>query len=216
MMSDRGAWPRRPAWSGLSKRPPGRRGPNGHFLPEAGFIGVTCGHKHCTLCGRWRPVSDFSVWNVRGGLKLGSRCQTCHNRLNYTRYRSEDESQRALRREYQRFYKEAQRRARGIQPRNAPNRRTVVDRIERVFLPREPILDEIDRWLQVHLPEWRRDEERTVERLGMLAGVDGKTIRRIQTGESQHVQIDIADRLAMALDVPLPLLYPDDDQEVAA
>lgn len=119
-----------------------------------------------------------------------------------------------MKRERQRFNAEGKRRQEGIPQRQFKNRKTVIDRGERIFLPREPLLREIDFWLQLHLPEWRRDEDRTVENLASLAGTSARQVYRLQVGESRHVQLDLADRLAMAMGIPLVLLY--EDEEMAA
>lgn len=196
----------RPAWCGLKK---GRPNP------------VVCGRRFCARCGRWRLVA--TEFHLYPNGKFHSICRTCKRIANRRDQQARTEEQRELVREYQRFWQEVRRRAAGIPPRrfnySSENRRrrvTVVDRRERVLLPRQPILDEIERWLQSNLPEWRRDPERSVENLAALAGLDPRTINRIQNGESQHVSLDVADKLAMALDVPLALIYPDDEERLAA
>lgn len=91
----------------------------------------------------------------------------------------------------------------------------MIDRAEQVFLPIAPLLGEIDRWLQLDQPEWRRNPERSVENLAALAGINARTINRFQNGQSRRIRIDVADKLAVALDIPMPLIWPDDEEMAA-
>jgi hypothetical protein len=69
----------------------------------------------------------------------------------------------------------------------------------RVFLDREPIVLEIAAW---------RRANSTIA-LSRLARVPDRTIRWIVSGESAHVRLDMADKLACAIDLPLSYLYRD-------
>jgi hypothetical protein len=71
----------------------------------------------------------------------------------------------------------------------------------RIFLAREPLVEELTAWRRENLA-------RSWVTLGQRAGVPERSIRRIVSGESRHVRLDMADKLAMALDQPLSLLYP--------
>jgi hypothetical protein len=68
----------------------------------------------------------------------------------------------------------------------------------RIFLEREPLLAEIAAWRAQH----------SMMALAQRAGVPDRSIRRIVSGESAHVRLDLADKLAMAMDQPLGLMYP--------
>ncbi len=190
----------RPAWPGFGR---GVRNP------------LVCGRKFCPDCGRWRHACDFRVTRHHGKERLDSYCDTCRLRFKRRARSRWTPEQRALHREYQRFWTEAQRRAVGT-PSRTFRRRVPSDRKERSLLSVDPILTAINQWLQLHLPEWRRDPDRTVENLGSLAGLDARTINRYQSGESRRIQLNAADKLAMALDTPLSLLYPDEDEQEAA
>lgn len=112
--------------------------------------------------------------------------------------RLKDPERLELRREYGRIWAEGKRRERGVPVRQFRNRRTVIDRIERVFLPREPLVSELEIW---------RAAEGTFEGLARLSGVSARTIYRYRYGESSRVRIDVADRLALALGIPSAVLF---------
>lgn len=190
----------RPKWCGM-----GRGTPNP----------IVCGRRFCGSCGRWRHVCDFHFTRVHGFPRLDAYCRACRRVRKRRDHANLSPEQRQLVRERGRFNAERKRRQEGVPQRQFKNRQTVIDRAERVFLATGPILEEIDRWLMLHLPEWRRDEDRSVENLARLAGMSARGIYRLQTGESEHVRLDVADKLARALDIPLALIYPE-DQEMAA
>lgn len=210
----------RPAWSGLkgrTQRP-------------------VCGHKHCTVCGRWRPILDFHVnardddgncvrlqticmccERIRGRIRNGNRArgrpyeprkplmtaeQKLQTRREFYERARKDPKRAALQREYQRIWAEAKRREKGVPPRNFKHRRTVIDKAERIFLDPAPIIAEIER---------QNGAINQVD-LAALAGLPVRAIYRLQVGESKRVRLDVADKLAMALDVPLAVLY-DDERE---
>lgn len=91
---------------------------------------------------------------------------------------------------------------------------------EMVYASAAPFAAAIDEWIAAHQRRYRshrpvRDARtalggalRTtgIEELARRTGMPAKSIRRYQTGESRIISIDNADRLAMALNVPLSLL----------
>ena len=156
---------------------------------------LVCGRKFCSRCGHWRHACDFrpDPRNTRTGLR--SRCTTCERVKSRERHAQLTEEQRQLIREYQRIWTEVQRRRANIPPRDWPNRRSVIDRVERVLLDREPIVREL------------RMRNGELSSLARASGVPERTIGRILSGESRHVRIDVADKLAVAMGVPLALLY---------
>jgi hypothetical protein len=124
-----------------------------------------------------------------------ARCAACQNAAKVWHWRNMPEEQREIVREYWRIYRNAKRHEAGAKPRAFRDRKTVVDRPEYVFLSLPPLVDELDRL--------NGD-------LGMIAkraGVPERTILRLRTGESQRVRIDVADKLAVAMGIPLELLY---------
>ena len=158
---------------------------------------IVLGRRYCVGCGRWRPVHDYPriARQQAGGLR--SRCWACHRayQRRWLAERSADE--RELYREYARIWQEAKRREAGIQ-RRVYRRRSVVDRTERVLLDPGPILSELHR---------RRAE---LAEIALQAGVTPRTLFRYTHGESARIRLDVADRLAMALGIPLATLYPED------
>jgi transcriptional regulator with XRE-family HTH domain len=189
-------------WIGL------RRGAAGRAQTTPGrFIGervnpVVLGRKFCARCGHWRHVCDFRpcAHSVDG---LFSYCHAC--KRSYEReYRGQmTEQQREARREYNRIRAEARRRAAGMRVYER-HRPSVIDRVERVLLPRDPIVHELRR---------RRGELTTI---ALKSGVPERTITRLLSGESRRVRIDVADKLAVALGVPLATLYPSPEAEAMA
>ena len=154
---------------------------------------IVLGRKFCTGCGRWRLLLDFLPYRRNG--RPMARCEGCQNAARRYLWHNMPPEQRVLVREYWRIYRDAKRRERGAQARVYKNRETVVDRPEYVFLSLPPIVGEL---------------ERLNGDLGMIAkraGVPERTILRLRTGESQRVRIDVADKLAVAMGIPLELLY---------
>jgi hypothetical protein len=112
------------------------------------------------------------------------------------RYLQMTPAQRELKREYERIYKEAQRRRQGIKP-TTNRRHTPIDYREAVYLPVDPLVFELHLW------------PGTWEELARRSGVPSRTIYRFVHGESVKVQIDTADKLALALGVPSKLIWGD-------
>ena len=162
---------------------------------------VVLGRKFCAGCGRWRPVHDFARY--RSGSPR-PRCGCCERlRARWKRTHTTPE-QLERKREYQRIWCEAQRRKQGI-PERECDRRSAVDQIERVFLDPQPIIEVVDRYLERHR---RVGIELTWEEVARHAGVADRTLRRLWSGESQRVRLDVADKLAVSLGSALSLLYP--------
>lgn len=168
-----------------------RRPPYWELHAHGGAVEVVLGRKFCPGCGRWRLLLDYPV-------RLGRpapRCRACQNIEHAWRYAHQTEAQREIRNEYRRFQSEVYRRRAGAEPREFKNRHTVIDRPEYVFLSREPLLGELERL------------NGDVGIVARRAGVPERTLLRIRTGESRRVRIDVADKLAVALGIPLEALY---------
>jgi hypothetical protein len=160
---------------------------------------IVCGRKYCPGCGRWRLLCDFPPDTRKSkprrfGLPA-ARCRACGSiGMRYYEHHATQEQIEA-RREYQRIYKEAQRRAAGI-PVSTAKRRRVTDHKERVFLDPAPLVREIERACQGEYGQ-----------LARVSGVSERAIYRLRTGESAHVRIDNADRLALGLGLTLEMIY---------
>lgn len=192
---------------------------------------VVMGHKICSGCRRWRPISDFYVsvrWPDGTPRSFQSHCVTCQRRSNrvskgvrrrgrpyqaqrpamnaeqrtarqralYAEHRR-DPAWAAARRENDRIYREAKRREAGRPARRFKHRRTVIDQIEYAFLESAHLLDEV-----------RRADLSDLE-LARIADVPPRSIYRLRIGESRYVRLDLADKLAHALGIPLALIYGD-------
>lgn len=156
---------------------------------------VECGRKHCSVCGRWRLVVDFDP--VRGGGAPRSCCTNCRRRVQRQAWRQRTPEQIELRREWFRIYREVHRRQAGVALRTR-RRGSVVDRVERVLLPAEPIAAELAA-LNGELAT-----------LSKRSGVSERTIGRLVSGESRHVRIDVADKLALAIGTPSAVIWGDE------
>jgi hypothetical protein len=167
------------------------RDEHGRLRPRSD--GVVLGRKFCCGCGRWRHVCDFSP--LRRG-KTRGRCRACMRTLARREYAAQSRERYLRQLEYQRIWHEAKRREAGI-PERRCNRRTVVDRVEAVYLPREPLASMLQRRLS------------DVPWIAHIAGISERSILRLRTGESRHVRLDLADRLALALGYSLWELYGD-------
>jgi hypothetical protein len=176
----------------MRKKPDQRRTTISRGVPNR----IVLGRKFCARCGHWRHACDFrpEPANASG---LRSYCAACDRIRRREAWASATPEQRQLVTEYRRIWAEVNRRKQGVPVRNFQNRRTVVDRTEYVFLPRDPL---------VALIESANVE---IETLARSASVPQKTIARWRTGESGTVRLDCADRVALALGVPLWALYGD-------
>lgn len=174
---------------------PDRRAPHWELHRRNGCSEIVCGRKFCPVCGVWRHLCDFAPESRRNG-KPYPRCQACSRVSRNHYYANETPEQTANRRERQRIFYEGQRRAAGI-PVSTHRRKRVVDRIEWVFFDPAPI---------VELLKPRRFEIGAIARRAQL---QDKTLRRFLDGESAHIRIDVADKIAFALDTTLFELYGD-------
>lgn len=153
---------------------------------------VVLGRKYCPTCGRWRQVNDFAA--TKGGAGVVSKCRVCQYRYNKMMHARRSEEQIELRREYHRIWQEGRRRRLGI-PRRALSREAPRSKNAR-RLPVGPIASIL--------------READLAAIANLSGVPDRTLRRIVTGEFSKLNLDLVDRLCMAVDIPLPILYPED------
>jgi hypothetical protein len=151
-----------------------------------------CGRKFCTGCGRWRLLVDFQPLRTRGGVR--SRCAACHRSEARAAHARRTAEQRRLRREYDRIWHDAKRRRDGV-PVRICRRRSAVDKREGVYLPVAPLLSELKTW------------DGSYAELANLAGVPERAIYRFRYGESRRVQIDVADKLAIAMGTTSSLMW---------
>jgi hypothetical protein len=169
---------------------------------KAGWNTPVVGRKFCIDCGRWRPIPDFDVVEQQGRISLRGRCQACRRIKQRVARAQRTAEQVALRREYERIYAEGQRRARGTPPRNWRHRPTVVDRLEYRFLPIAPLAAEIQRYVA-------HTEGDGYTAIARRAGTTERSVRRLVTGESAHVRLDLADRICLAMGTWLAFVYGD-------
>jgi len=151
---------------------------------------IVLGRKFCGRCSRWRHVCFFTRNRHRKD-GLSSYCEGCEALMRAERWAKISAAALEDKRERDRFWRERQRRRLGIPP---ATRRRIVLRPERVFLPREPIVRELVKI------ESRRE-------FAKISGISERTMYRIIVGESEHIRLDLADRIATALGTPLGLLY---------
>jgi hypothetical protein len=152
------------------------------------------GRKFCPRCGHWRHLCDFRP--IAGG--PDSYCQACRYILKREAYARRTAAQREAKREYDRIWYEVKRRRAGTPPRPFKRRRTVIDQREGIYFPVEPLLKALKDW------------DAGYKALARAAGVPERTIYRFRYGESVRVQIDVADKLAVALGIPSAVLWRDE------
>lgn len=165
-------------------------------LPREGV--VVLGRKFCAGCGHWRHVADFGEY--RGGPR--ARCRACTRIYQRNWHANATPEQRARINEYHRIWYEAKQREAGGQ--RQFYRRSVVDQVERVLLEPGPLLSEVERSGLTDLE------------LQALSGISARAIYRLRTGGSRHIRLDVADKLAVGLGVPLALLYHPTEERNAA
>jgi hypothetical protein len=122
-------------------------------------------------------------------------CAVCSYRR-VKAYRDSSPVARERKREAERFRADRIRRERGQPPRNFKHKASVIDRRERIFLDPAPLLMEIERKCD---GEYRW--------LARVSGVSERAIYRLRTGESAHVELANADKLAVGLGLTLELIY---------
>jgi ribosome-binding protein aMBF1 (putative translation factor) len=155
---------------------------------------IVLGRKFCSRCGHWRHACDFAPRWRNTGSGLSSQCRACTRIMNRESYARRTPEQRDRANEYHRIWSEVQRRRAG-KPARTANRPSVVDRPERILLDPAPLIAAL-----------RRYEYSQVE-LAARAGIRPRAIYRITHGESKHVRVDVADKLAVALGLPLEVIY---------
>lgn len=175
-----------PVWTG--------RRPYWELHRSGGAREVVLGRKFCAGCGHWRHVADFGRDTRRPGLLL-ARCEACVRRAARHYWANMPPEIRADRREAKRFLEEKRRRRNGARPRDFKHRRSVVDQREAIYLPVEPLREAIKPYANGELTA-----------LAERAGVPERTITRIRH-EGTRVQIDVADKLAVALGVPSAVIW---------
>jgi hypothetical protein len=167
------------------------------------------GRKFCAGCGRWRHVIDFSTQKRQGSL-YSSYCRVCTARRHRRYYHSAHSVQWWERhREYARIWSQTKRRLEG-KPERQWSRARVIDQIEYRFLPAAPLAGEIALYL-AHPRPGATIGDRDFGKVGLArrAGVPARSLERLITGESRRVRLDLADKLAVAMGVPLALIYGD-------
>lgn len=182
---------------------------------------IVCGRRFCKHCRRWRHLLDFDVsrrWPDDSPRYLFACCKRCelvrkrqgrpprrfltpaqrrarHNEYQKRR-RRENSLWRSRRQEYERIYKEAQRRRAGVRERPyvTASRAPDVAQRDNVHLPREPFV----RWLEKLQPRY--------ESIGVFAealGLDESLLRRVLRGwgvrrgervPKPYVSLDTVDR----------------------
>jgi hypothetical protein len=171
-----------PIWTG--------RAPYWELHTWGGNSEVVLGRKFCSGCGRWRLLLDF--------VHSAQRCETCVLRAKRYYHHHATPEQVELRREARRFAAEVRRRGNGVKPREFKRRQTVIDQIERVCLPLEPLLVELERY-----------DDGELTSLAARAGVSPRALYRYRYGESSTVRIDVADKLAVAMGTTSSLIWTD-------
>ena len=178
--------------------------------PRQQWIGsmVVCGRRFCVRCGRWRLLLDFPH---RPSGSPGARCYAClraDQREHIARQR-QDLRWVEARREYHRIYKEAQRRAAGIPERHWVNGRPIKpdpsahgNAHRRVDTA--PLVPQLRLWLAAHAAEHNGQGLRA---LADAAVVPERRLWAILHGEQDRCHYLVADRLAVAMDLPLGFIY---------
>lgn len=181
--------------------------------PYSGFTGAYCnplvgGRKHCTVCGRWRHGIDFFA-HRRSPLLLSSRCKTCARRQ--SRATRRDPVRGPLRREYDRIWREGQRRAAGVPER--PGRRSPPDMGRSTggrMLPTAPLIPFLKHWMNVYAethPTGTNGHWQGIQGLATASDVPERRLYNILTGRQVRCHYIVADRLAVAVGLSLTLVY---------
>jgi len=89
--------------------------------------------------------------------------------------------------------------------------------VNRLYAPAPPFADAVRDWVRqqeannggrpLQLDPWQ--EIAGLGALAELAGLTVRTLWRYTNAESKLIELRVADQLALALDIPLPLLAPD-------
>jgi hypothetical protein len=164
-------------------------------LRVAGNNPVICGRKLCSGCGCWRHLMDFPS-RRRDPLEILSRCYPCA-RVAARERLAQDPAQLELRREYQRIWGEAHRRAQGIPERQWVHGRKVEPVNARWTMDASTLRGQVRAWLI--------ENDASEEHLAESAGVSDRLIRRL-LHENAQVSVWAADRLAMTMGLHLELV----------
>lgn len=158
---------------------------------------VILGRKNCAHCGRWRHIMDFP--------KRGS-CYSCLKAEWEERRQSPEWKEN--RREYNRMYYSARQRAMGraVVPRYKARKGLKNDKQER--LPIDPLRAHIQSWMQTYVAQAEHDWDTGKLALGQVTGLPDKTVDRL-LHENKQVNVNTADRIAVATGTHLRILYPD-------
>lgn len=168
-------------------------------------LSITCGRRHCPTCGCWRHIVDFPVDRAPDGSIRGFRgaCFACIRQRNRKRPGPRWERVLAVKRD-------------AYSGENRLERRTLV-------APAAPFTEAVRAWVRrqeieatMPLSQQYRGARHVghvgvagMAELAELAGLHEDQIRAIKNGRRQYVELSVADRLAIALDIPLPLLAED-------
>jgi hypothetical protein len=128
-----------------------------------------------------------------------ARCAACVNSGRRYYYAHATPEQRENQREYQRIYWNGKRREQGLPERTDLFTHRVTDSPERIFLDPAPLLTAITL-------RCNGDADSLTE-LSKVSGVSERAIYRLRYGESAHVRIDNADKLAVGLGLTLEMIY---------
>jgi hypothetical protein len=207
-------------WQAARRRAEGRRTWEQYLAAGQPILG----RKHCSRCGRWRPVSDFG--HHKGA--MGYTCMACLRqaaRVHDAQVKA-DPIRLAQRREYQRIWHEVQRRRAGVAPR--PLRRAPPpDPPWRIGttprrVPTRPLRPHVLAWLRAYAVEHphainngnsgRNGDHRGLQQLAKISAVPERRIYGILTGEYQRTHYAVADRLAIAMDLSLVLVYGEEER----
>lgn len=177
---------------------------------------IVLGRKFCPSCGRWRHLCDFGHRSrqgvVHGREYVQTYCYGCQRVKLRAQLARRTQRQRELRREYERWWRTGMRRERGTPERNWQHRPLRPDPTAKKRMPADPLAGAIIGYLRAHGWTGVGNNQTTAIGLDWLAreaGVSDRLVHRV-LHEQRWVTLDTADRLALAIDVPLALIYPED------
>lgn len=172
------------------------------------------GRRNCYRCGRWRPVSDFG--HHRGA--MAATCMVCVRRANKASKARRTPQQIELRREYERIYREAQRRRNGVPERNWRTRQAPPDpdwngnglsrRVDSAALR-----PHVRAWINAYAADHGLNgtgQDAGTKALAEASTVAERRIWGILHGEHRKTHYAVADRLCTAMGLTLALIYDDD------
>ncbi len=90
--------------------------------------------------------------------------------------------------------------------------REVYNGTHRLMLPVGPLVSEMVRFFELRHADHPRF---TWDDFADLAGMSARQMLCYRNGERQKIGLALADRIAIAMDIPLMLIYPYDEQEAA-